>query len=301
MNRWLKSGTIVLAMMLVLSGCSGKTPEKQENVGAALSGTDRTLSEEEQAAIDAEIAAGGELDSKSETEGSKTTPSTAEIKETETVSDAVVDGTLMKHYDEAYMVDNCSAGGEWVILCSMDGKGYGTPYNAVNLKTGDVIYGEEGAEVYFCPDGILQLEWRSQDTGKPVSAETVLLEIPADGSEGRTFDLYLVKYDLSGTKISEEYIASYTQSEEGDTSGVFEALNQALSRYGAESPRYNYEYYSFTADGNDAVAYDANGNEVIRYPGKGAEAENMFATVQGKVMCVSVMNWPSYTDIYQLN
>lgn len=318
MKRLVKFSAIILMMSLLAAGCAGTSGEVDQNVGKIEAGektdpaAEETLSPEEQAAIEAEKAAKEEAEKnaaqstenavketqKQETEAPQTTESTTEAPE----NDAIVDGTLLKQYDSAYMMVGANSAEGWIILYDAEGKGFGTPYFAYNTETGMTIDGEEGAEVYFCPDGILQLEWRYQGSGNPASAATVLLYYPQSDGAPKTFDLYLKKYDYSGNFISEEFILSYTQTEEYTYGDVYNAVSAVLAKYGADTSSYA-DVYGFVDENGDAVAYDSDGNEIARYPGKGADAMMMaLSMIDGEsYACVSYMSWPSYTDIYQMN
>ena len=58
-------------------------------------------------------------------------------------------------------------------MASWLAKGYGTRYYAINVVTGQVIQGEEGAEVVLCANGLVRFIWKDAD-GNEVSADTAL-------------------------------------------------------------------------------------------------------------------------------
>lgn len=326
MKNYAKFTAIILMTALLMAGCSNQTAQDggniqaggnsavNENVGNIGGDSDGTLSQEEQAAMEAELAAKEEAEraareaeeaaKNGEKDAAQTT--TAEVTAAPTTTaqlsnDATVNGTLIyqnKRY--CYMIADYNSAEGWVILFDADGKGYGTPYNAVNIFTGMEIQGEEGAEVYFYPDGILHLEWRYQSSGSRASAETVLLYYPQSGKAPQTFDLYLVKYDYAGNKLSEEFVMSFTQTEEYVYSQVYDVVNPILDSYGVSNAGYDYEMYYFNDESGDAVAYDGEGNEIARYPGKGSDAMMMFISVKDDIMVISGMGYSCFTEIYQI-
>lgn len=313
MRKCLKFGVAAVMMALLAAGCADSTTQADQAVGkvettqaAETEGktepaADSSLSAEEQAAIEAELAAKEEAEKNAE-QSTTAAHTTAASTESQLSTDAIVNGTLIyQDKRSCYMLADYNSAEGWLILFDADGKGYGTPYNAVNINTGMEIWGEEGAEVYFCPDGILQMEWRYQNSGNPTSAANVLLYYPQSGNAPQTFDLYLIKYDFVGNKLSEEFVMSFTQTEEYVYSQVYDVVNPILDSYGASSPQYNYEMYYFEDVNGDAVAYDGAGNEVARYPGKGADAMMMFITAKDDIMVISDMGYPSFTEIYKVN
>ena len=312
MKKIVKIYAVILMMLLLFVGCTDGAVQVEQTVGnvteadAGGAAEGETLSPEEQAALEAEQAAKEEAEknaaqnAESAAQTTMEAPTAAAPTEPQLSGDAIVNGTLI-YQDSRYcytLVDYNSAEG-WVILYDGDGKGYGTPYNAVNLNTGMVIPGEEGAEVYFCPDGILQMEWRYQ-SGNPTSAANVLLYYPQSGKGPQTFDLYLIKYDFAGNKISEEFVMSFTRTEEYVYSQVYDVVNPILDSYGASNSYFDGEMYNFEDKDGDAVAYDGNGNEIARYPGKGGEAMMMIISAKDDIMVISGMGYSSFTEIYRV-
>lgn len=304
---------VILLMTMLLVGCADGTAQIEQTVGkvteAENAGAD-TLSPEEQAAIEAEQAAREEAEknaaqnAESAAQTTTAAPTTAAPVPTEPQlsGDGIVNGTLIYQDNwSCYMLVEYNAAEGWLILCDEDGKGYGTPYNALNINTGMEIQGEEGAEVYFCPEGILQMEWRYQNSGNPTSAANVLLYYPQSGKDPQTFDLYLIKYDFAGNKTGEEFVMSFTQTEEYVYSQVYDVVNPILASYGASQSYYDGVTYCFEDKDGDAVAYDSNGNEIARYPGKGSDAMMMSVSVKDDIMVISGMGYAPFTEIYKTN
>lgn len=318
MKKIITVSAAILMITMLFTGCADTTAQVGQTVGNVTTAennetaADKTLSPEELAAIEAEKAAKEEAeknaaqrteDAAEETKDRETAaPVTAAPTEPELSGSAIINGTLIYQDNwSCYMLVEYNSAEGWLILYEGDSKGYGTPCNALNINTGMEIQGEEGAEVYFCPEGILQMEWRYQNSGDRASAGTVLLYYPQSGKEPQTFDLYLIRYDFAGNKIGEEFIMSFTQTEEYVYSQVYDVVNPILASYGVSGAQYDYEMYSFNDENGDAVAYDGNGNEIARYPGKGADAMMMSISVKDDIMVISGMGYPSFTEIYRVN
>ena len=159
MRKCLKFGVAAVMMALLAAGCADSTTQADQAVGkvettqaAETEGktepaADSSLSAEEQAAIEAELAAKEEAEKNAE-QSTTAAHTTAASTESQLSTDAIVNGTLIyQDKRSCYMLADYNSAEGWLILFDADGKGYGTPYNAVNINTGMEIWGGEGAEV----------------------------------------------------------------------------------------------------------------------------------------------------------
>lgn len=132
---------LLLALLMILGACGGA--EDKPNVGAAE--TPQPTAEPTQQPTGPGVAATG-------------TP-------------AVTKGKLIYTMDYDLGILDGSGESGWLVT-SWLAKGYGTRYYAINPVTGQVVEGEEGAEVVLCANGLVRFVWKDAD-GNEVSADTV--------------------------------------------------------------------------------------------------------------------------------
>lgn len=75
---------------------------------------------------------------------------------------AVTSGKLIYTLDYDLGILDGSGTNGWFVA-SWLAKGYGTRYYAINVVTGQVIQGEEGAEVVLCANGLVRFIWKDAD------------------------------------------------------------------------------------------------------------------------------------------
>ena len=167
---------------------------------------------------------------------------------------AVTSGKLIYTLDYDLGILDGSGTNGWFVA-SWLAKGYGTRYYAINVVTGQVIQGEEGAEVVLCANGLVRFIWKDAD-GNEVSADTVYFP---DG-EPKTFDLYAQIYGLDGTLKEERKILSWTQtSEDPYFTVVLPEMNKIISELGGGSIAGNELVLSVTVVNCDAVVLGIDG------------------------------------------
>ncbi len=181
----------------------------------------------------------------------------------------------------------------WACLIDGAGKGFGSPWLAINLDKDLEIWGEEGAEVYVGANGILRFKLTETESGKEISTWELDEE---DEQTGLT--LYAVRYDWDGNLVEEKELGSIADKDSQAYYATFSAsMNSEINAVGA-APYGNATRLTVQDVDGDAVCYGTNGAELVRYPG--ADASSMHATISndGKVL---VINWYSsgyYTEIF---
>ena len=194
---------------------------------------------------------------------------------------AVTSGKLIYTLDYDLGILDGSGTNGWFVA-SWLAKGYGTRYYAINVVTGQVIQGEEGAEVVLCANGLVRFIWKDAD-GNEVSADTVYFP---DG-EPKTFDLYAQIYGLDGTLKEERKILSWTQtSEDPYFTVVLPEMNKIISELGGGSIAGNELVLSVTDDNGDAVVLGLDGEELIRLAGVDASEVYAYSSSDGSFVSV---------------
>ena len=155
-------------------------------------------------------------------------------------------------------------------------------YYAINPVTGQVIEGEEGAEVVLCANGLVRFVWKDAD-GNEVSADTVYF---IDG-EPKTFDLYAQFYGLDGVLKEERKILSWTQtSEDPYFTVVLPEMNKIISELGGGSIAGNELVLTVTDDNGDAVVLGLDGEELIRLTSVDASEVYAYSSSDGSFVSV---------------
>ena len=254
---------LLLALLMILSACGG-TDDRQE-VGAVE--TPQLTAEPTQAPAGPGVTATG--------------------------APAKTSGKLVFTMDYDLGILDGDGDSGWFV-CSWLAKGYGTRYYAVNAATGQVIEGEEGAEVVLCANGLVRFVWKDA-AGNEVSADTVYsMDI-----EAQTYDLFAQIYGLDGTLREERKILSWTQTDEDPYFGtVLPAMNAIVSELGGGNVSGHEMVLSVTADGADAVINGFDGEELIRL--SNVDASEVFAYASSDGSFVSVYRPDSdQTEFYR--
>lgn len=263
MRHKLHLGCLLLAAVLLLSSCGGKEAPTEasggmdsQTVGAAASPELTELPPEEMEEIE-------------------------EFEEPDAVP-AVTSGTLVYALNSDWMLLDADPVSGWFTTSWM-AKGYGSQYCAVNPSTGQVIEGEEGAEVVLCKDAILQFVWRDKD-GNPVSAEEVYYY---EGDDPMELTLFVVVYGFDGQVREEREVLTITQSwDDPYYSEVYPAMEALAAEFGGGSIAGMPLMLTASDDNGEAVVCDSSGNELLRLPGADASMTYAFTNRDGSFLSV---------------
>lgn len=273
-----KTGLLCLALAMSCSAaaCAEETPEE---------------------ALEEMLAEGTKEEAEEHTEENAEVNTDKNTRKSKKKSKAIVKGEVVDVLNEAYMLEDASYENGWVILTDGEGKGFGSPWMAMNLEKDISVKAEEGAEVYLGSEGLLRFAWKNQESGEELKASQLFF---STGEEPVTAVLCGEYLDWAGELIEEKEIATYAQAEGGDYYSEIQPLvEQAVTEWGGSLYHTDKQTITFQTEGEDAVGYDPSGTEVIRYPGE--EAGNIWASLSadGKVLCVCF--WmDGRTEIFEL-
>ena len=220
------------------------------------------------------------------------------VKKREPVeTDAIMNGVEAKvSMNGSFDLWDASLQNGWVCLVDGSGKGFGSPWVAVNLDQDLEIWGEEGAEVYVGMNGILRFKLTETESGKEISTWELLASGQEDVQTGLT--LYAERYDWEGNLVEERELGSITEKDSQAYYAAFTGpMNSEISAVGA-APYGNSTSLTMQDVGGDAVCYGTNGAELVRYPG--ADASSMHASISndGKVLVINRYSSGYSTDIF---
>ena len=188
----------------------------------------------------------------------------------------------------------------WLRLYCGYGKGYGCPEDIVNVKTGQVILGEEGAEPRLCNDALIQYQWRERESGKEISIYNVAFD--SNDEETKAADLYMITYDLDGSQLEEEMIYEKPDGAlENSMNDVYNVMQQSAAGH---SERYEDIDYRKASVEDGRIVFDVSG---VRFSRPLADDQEISewgyrAYVYSDIV---VLNWEDYsqrskTEIYML-
>ncbi len=183
----------------------------------------------------------------------------------------------------------------WACLIDGSGKGFGSPWVAVNLDRDLEIWGEEGAEVYVGTNGILRFKLTETESGKEISTWELLTSGQEEEQTGLT--LYAEYYDWEGNLSEEKELGSIADKDSQAYYDAFSGLmNSEISAVGA-APYGNSTMLKLQDVDGDAVCYGTNGAELVRYPG--ADASSMRASISNDGKVIVIDHYSDYfTDIF---
>ena len=210
---------------------------------------------------------------------------------------AITDAEAKLSLGGAYEVVGGSAQNGWVYLIDASGKGYGSPWVALNLDKKLYVSGMEGAEVYVGASGILRFEWTEAGGEKDVDPYDVWFgESEGDSKE---YTLSALRYDWNGELIETKELGTHVQGD-GDlySSELESAMEEEIRAAGVNQSEYP-ERIEFRDEDGDAVGYNDDGDELIRYPETPAE-EIYYAVISkdGSFMSVALDYPKNRTEIY---
>ncbi len=215
--------------------------------------------------------------------------------ELELSSNGITDGELIAVLDDWYTISDASSESGWAVLVYDAGKGYGSPWFAVGSE-GQKIEAEEGAEIYLCQDGPLQLVWKDPQSGEEVDAGDLFLSYSDDGPSSAA--LYARYYDWNGEVTGEEELASYNRADGSDYyTDFFPIVDELVSEKGGDVYSTGTQLEAVDENG-DAIVYDEDGNELIRYPATAASV--ITASIHDHMLAV-IFQDEFTTEVFNLN
>ena len=203
----------------------------------------------------------------------------------------VTTGQLVYTMDYDMMLLDADSTGSWFVVSRMD-KGYGSPYYAINPGSGQIIQGEEGAEVVLCANGIVRFLWKDS-SGHEVSADMVYFM----SGEPQSYTLWAQLYSLDGALLEERELLTWTQSMDDP---YFTLVLPAMEKIVAELGGGNVMGYdiplSVTADGTDTVVSSADG-ELLRLLNTAPDGIYAYGSQNGTMLSVYLPDMDE-TDFY---